>query len=98
MRRSKALLLPTNVCVSTPWRIGEGVPHTARSLIYSFVGYVFTEEKINGRGQIIVALDSVENNLEEVEVIPTDCQARETIGYLKLVDTTSKKMLGRYVG
>ncbi|MFB2121573.1 SusC/RagA family TonB-linked outer membrane protein [Parapedobacter sp. 2B3] len=37
-------------------------------LLYSFVGYVTAEEDVNGRQQIIVALDSAENTLEEVEI------------------------------
>lgn len=37
-------------------------------LVYSFVGYVNAEEKVGGREQIIVALDSAENTLEEVEI------------------------------
>ncbi len=38
------------------------------ALIYSFVGYVTAEEEVNGREQIIIALDSAEHMLEEVEV------------------------------
>src|SRR5690606_11978972 len=37
-------------------------------LIYSFVGYITAEEDVNGRQQIIVALDSAANTLEEVEI------------------------------
>jgi len=37
-------------------------------LIYSFVGYVTVEEDVNGREQIIIALDSAANTLEEVEI------------------------------
>jgi len=37
-------------------------------LIFSFVGYVTAEEEISGREKIIVALDSAENTLEEVEI------------------------------
>ena len=37
-------------------------------LIFSFVGYVTAEEDVNGREQIIVALESAANTLEEVEI------------------------------
>ncbi|MFB2118014.1 SusC/RagA family TonB-linked outer membrane protein [Parapedobacter sp. 2B3] len=37
-------------------------------LVYSFVGYVTSEQEIGGREKIIVALDSAENTLEEVEI------------------------------
>lgn len=37
-------------------------------LMYSYIGYVTAEEEINGREVIIVALDSAENLLQEVEI------------------------------
>src|SRR5690606_23199019 len=43
-------------------------------LVYSFVGYKTTEEEINGRQLITVALDSADNMLEEVEVVSTGYQ------------------------
>ena len=57
-------------------RAGEyHIPATPDDILsYSHVGYLTLEERINGRKQITIVLDSVERMLEEVNIVSTGYQ------------------------